>query len=50
MVPIREGDPLGAIGAYWAVRHQASDDEVARLRQLATAAGRGIERLEPVTA
>ncbi len=35
MVPIRTLDPIGAIGAYWAGRHQASPGEVRALQALA---------------
>lgn len=38
MVPIRRDAPLGAIGAYWARRHHASEREVAALEALADAA------------
>ncbi|MDO9353164.1 MAG: HD domain-containing protein [Solirubrobacteraceae bacterium] len=35
MVPIRKGDPIGAIGTYWAKRHHATDEEVELLQALA---------------
>lgn len=35
MVPIRSADPIGAIGAYWASRREATEDEVRLLRALA---------------
>ncbi len=35
MVPIRSLDPVGAIGNYWATRHEATDDEVRVLQALA---------------
>jgi two-component system CheB/CheR fusion protein len=38
MVPVRAADPVGAIGAYWAHRHHASDAEMERLQMLADAA------------
>ena len=35
MVPIRREDPVGAIGAYWATKHQADDRERLVLETLA---------------
>ncbi len=35
MVPVRAEDPVGAIGAYWAVRHRATSREVGLLEALA---------------
>ncbi len=35
MVPIRSLDPVGAIGNYWACRHQATEEEVQILQALA---------------
>lgn len=35
MVPIRKGDPIGAIGVYWATRHKPTDSEVELLQALA---------------
>ena len=35
MVPIRSRDPIGAIGNYWAVHHEASEHEMAVLQALA---------------
>jgi two-component system CheB/CheR fusion protein len=37
MVPVRNEDPLAAIGAYWARVHRASDEELAALLALADA-------------
>lgn len=46
MVPIRvDGIPVGAVGAYWADRHRASDNEIAVLERLAAAAGRALTRV-----
>jgi two-component system CheB/CheR fusion protein len=42
MVPIGRGAPLGAIGAYWARRHRASDREVATLEAVAEAAAAAV--------
>ncbi len=44
MVPIRVDDPLGAIGAYRASRHRATDEEMTRLATLAKATGKALER------
>ncbi len=38
MVPIRSEDPLGALGAYWASRHGASEKELAVMQALADSA------------
>ncbi len=46
MVPIRRADPIGALGAYWAAPHRASDDEVRLLDALAGAAEVAIANLE----
>jgi signal transduction histidine kinase len=35
MMPIRTVEPVGAIGAYWATRHKATQDEVNLLQALA---------------
>ncbi len=35
MVPVRPEDPVGAIGAYWATQHTASEEEVAILQAIA---------------
>ncbi|WP_448205628.1 hybrid sensor histidine kinase/response regulator [Azospirillum sp. sgz302134] len=35
MVPVRPEDPVGAIGAYWADPHAASEEEVAILQAIA---------------
>ncbi|MEV0900397.1 GAF domain-containing protein [Actinoplanes sp. NPDC049802] len=47
MIPIRVTDPLGAIGAYWATTHQATEAQVNRLTALAEAAGSALERITP---
>lgn len=47
MVPVRIADPLGAIGAYWASTHRASDAEVRRLSTLAEALGGVLAGLLP---
>lgn len=38
MVPVREDDPVAAIGAYWATHHRATAAEVETLRTIANAA------------
>jgi two-component sensor histidine kinase len=38
MVPIRQEEPIGAMGAYWADRHAATSDELERLQTIANAA------------
>ena len=35
MMPVRSEDPIAAIGAYWAIRHQPTDTEVALLHAIA---------------
>lgn len=46
IVPIRRGDPMGAIGAYWATRHEASAEEVELLQTLADSAAIAIANVE----
>jgi PAS domain S-box-containing protein len=38
MVPVRAVNPVGAIGAYWAERRRATEDEVRLIQSLASAA------------
>ncbi len=38
MVPIRQEDPVGAVGAFWNTPHSATPDEIALLQALADAA------------
>ena len=38
MVPVRREDPVAAIGAYWARRHQPSPAEIAILQRIANSA------------
>ncbi|HKQ51672.1 MAG TPA: PAS domain S-box protein, partial [Pyrinomonadaceae bacterium] len=38
MVPVRAVNPVGAIGAYWAERRRATEDEVRLMQSLASAA------------
>lgn len=35
MVPIRQADPIGAVGTYWATQHTATQKEIAILQSLA---------------
>lgn len=39
MVPVRAPDPIAAIGAYWAHRHEATREELTTLQTLADSAG-----------
>jgi putative nucleotidyltransferase with HDIG domain len=43
MIPIRQADPLGAIGNYWATRHQPTDEEVELLQALADSTAVALE-------
>ena len=45
MVPIGDGEPVGAIGAYWAHEYEATPEQVAALQELAAAAAEAIERV-----
>lgn len=45
MVPIRRSDPLGAMGAYWADIHYASESEIATLERIAEAVAEAISRI-----
>lgn len=45
MVPIRQYDPLGAIGNYWADHHEATDDELRMLQALADSTAVAIENV-----
>lgn len=44
MVPVRDADPIAAIGAYWAGPHTATDGEVTILRVLADASALALGR------
>ena len=44
MVPVRDVDPLGAIGAYWATTHSATEQELQVLRVLADTSGLVLSR------
>lgn len=43
MVPIGQGDPIAAIGAYWSEEGQPTDNEIALLEALARAASVALE-------
>lgn len=44
MVPVRDVDPIAAIGAYWAELHQASEQELRVLEVLAGASALALSR------
>jgi len=46
MVPVREDDPIGAIGAYWAQPHEATLQEQRVLQALANAAALALRNIE----
>jgi two-component sensor histidine kinase len=46
MVPIRQDDPVGALGAYWAKIRDANKDELEQLQTIANAASLTIARVE----
>lgn len=46
MVPIRTAEPLGAIGNYWATRHQPTREELDLLRSLADGVAVAMENVE----
>lgn len=46
MVPIRAKSPIGAIGIYWAKKHDPSESEVKMLRILADSTAVALENLE----
>jgi signal transduction histidine kinase len=45
MVPIRQADPIGAVGTYWAKQHTASQTEIAILQSLADITAITIENI-----
>lgn len=46
VTPIQPQNPIGVLGAYWAVQHAADEDERYALETLAAAAGAVIARLK----
>ncbi len=45
VVPIRSLDPIGAIGNYWATRHEATEEEVLTLQALADTTAVALENV-----
>lgn len=45
MVPIRETDPIGAIGVYWASSHTATENEIRTLQALADSTSIAMENV-----
>jgi hypothetical protein len=45
MVPTRRQDPIGAIGSYWASRHDATPEEVRILQALADSTSVAMENV-----
>lgn len=45
MMPIRKENPIGAIGNYWADRHEISEEEHARLEALAALAAQMLDNM-----
>jgi len=48
VVPMRQAEPIGAIGSYWARPHQPSPQQVEMLQALADAASIAIENLRVI--
>ena len=46
VVPVRKDDPIAAIGAYWASRHEATPGEVEVLQSLADAAALALANVQ----
>ena len=46
MVPIREADPIGAIGTYWATAHEAATETVELLQALANTTAVALENVQ----
>jgi signal transduction histidine kinase len=46
LVPIRKLEPIGAIGTYWAARHQATSADVQLLQALADATSVAMENIQ----
>lgn len=49
MTPLGE-PPVGAVGVYWAINHQATPDELELLRGIVATAWGALQRLEPAGA
>lgn len=46
MMPVRQSDPIAAIGIYWANQHQATEDELSILQALADTTSVAIENVQ----
>lgn len=46
MVPIRSEDPIGAIGAYWAEPHRATEEEIQVLQALGDSASVALDNVQ----
>jgi two-component system CheB/CheR fusion protein len=46
VVPVRKDDPIAAVGAYWADRHEATAEEVEVLQAVADAAALALENVQ----
>ena len=46
IVPVRQDDPIAAIGAYWAGMHEATPQELSTLQALANAAALALHNVE----
>jgi signal transduction histidine kinase len=45
IVPIRQDSPVGALGAYWAARHRATEQELEMMQVLADATAMALDRV-----
>lgn len=50
MVPVRDPDPIAAIGAYWATTHEATDKELRILKVLADSSALALGRVGSTSA
>lgn len=46
MTPVRPRDPIAAIGAYWSVERQPTDEEIVKLQVMARAAAGALENAQ----
>ncbi len=46
MMPVRQEDPVGAIGAYWAENYRPTDEQIAILRHIANSAAVAMTNLQ----
>lgn len=49
VVPIRQSDPIGAIGNYWATLHEATESEMRTLQAIADVTSVAIQNVELLT-